>query len=244
MTKLKLFGSETLEMTKDIPSEPQPKSLKKKKATINLSYGTWGTDIPERNIVNGNRPISVQFDGFNEGSSCGYNTEQEAQAEVERIQAQYSEKYDIKIIDERDIREKYNVLLFKWRDFIVNLCKEKGQEIDKIWFDKSSPYDCAVHVRMKEHKCYYDCVSFRFSHNKLVAYDSHFGHGTTFLFDREQKEQQDIKEVMEKVFNKDCSNVEWCTLLKKDGEAGERLDNYEHREIIVDEQGWVKDVQS
>lgn len=248
MSKLKLFGAEVLELTKDIPSEPLPKPIKKKKGTITISYGTWGVDIPESNMIKGNRMVSVDFNGHNEGSGSAFNTEEEAQEEVERIKADKSD-YNIKIIDERDKKEVYTAaFLNNWKAFIVDFCKEKGQEIDKIWFDKSTPYDCEINVRMKGHRCWYNCVAFRFQSNRLKAYDSHFGNGTSFIDNwnmtkeiREQKERQDIKEILEKVFNKECSNKEWATLLKKDGENGERLDNDEHKEINVDEQGWYKD---
>ena len=151
-------------------------------------------------------------------------------------------------------REKY-VYLNNWRDFIVNLCKAKGEigEIDKIWYDYSAPYDCEMEVRLKGHRCWNSCVSFRFEKGKLCAYDSHFGGGTTgvepysalrtqtqtqemvdmtsCLTKEEFKkwEEQIITEVMNKVFAKECSNSSWEDSEKDRG----------HRDIIIDEKGWI-----
>lgn len=144
--------------------------------------------------------------------------------------------YYTKQIQEK--REPFNPMLNKWKDFIVNLCKERGQEIDKIWFDTSAPYDCEVAVRMKGHNCWSSCVDFRFQDGKLKAYDSSFGGGTSFVWfnhldyqNNPNLEQDKVKEVMEQVFSKKCcSEFDDAT-----------HDNKEHRKIEIDEQGWILD---
>jgi len=126
-----------------------------------------------------------------------------------------------------ELREPQQANLIKWREFIVNLCKEKEQAIEKIWFDVSTPYDNEVEVRLKGHRCWNSCVSFRFQNNKLKAYDSHFGGGTSMLHG-DIDEEKTIREVMERVFNKECSDSGWNK--EDDG----------HREIIIDDDGWIK----
>lgn len=130
-------------------------------------------------------------------------------------------------------REPQQALLEKWRGFIVNLCLEKGQEIDKIWFDESAPFDCAVNLRMKGHCCWYHCVNFRFEGGKLKAYDSHFGGGTSFVWFNHLEyqanpkiEEDTIREVMEKVFKNEC--------------CGENTEA-EHKEHLINERGWIID---
>ena len=125
------------------------------------------------------------------------------------------------------LRSPFQPMLTKWKDFIVNLCKERGQEIDKIWFDISTPYDCEVEIRLAGHRCWNSCVSFRFQTGKLKAYDSHFGGGTS-MFNGDIDEEKTIREVMERVFNKECSDSGWNK--EDDG----------HREIIIDDDGWIK----
>lgn len=141
------------------------------------------------------------------------------------------------IIDEG--RQKFLPLLNKWKDFIVNLCNEKGAEIEKIWFDESCPYDCEVSVRLTGHRCWNDCVSFRFQNNILKAFDSGFGGGTTMLWlshtdylENPNLEQDKVKEVMEKVINKECDtySVKW--------NKEEENKVIEHRIINIDSNGW------
>lgn len=214
MTKLQLFGQEALEMVKNIPKK---KSVRHK-GTITL-----------KNSVNseGKNYISVDFLGNNEGSGSPCETEAEAFKQIKQIQEQFGEKYKLEIIDEENIR--YNSLLNKWKDFIINLCKERGQEIDKIWFNTSVPYDCEISIRLAGHRCWNSCVNFRFEKGKFVAFDSHFGGGTSFVDTRgvEGGEETSIRNIMEKVFNKECSDSSW-----------EKDDNG-HREIVVDEKGWI-----
>jgi len=132
-----------------------------------------------------------------------------------------------------ELREPQQANLNKWKEFIVNLCKERGEEIEKIWFDVSTPYDNEVEIRLKGHKCWNSCVSFRFQNNKLKAFDSHFGGGTSMLhgeFDEEEK----VREVMERVFNKECSNSSW------EDKYDERKEDEKHRKIEVDNDGWLQ----
>jgi len=132
-----------------------------------------------------------------------------------------------------ELREPQQANLNKWKEFIVNLCKEKGQEIEKIWFDVSTPYDNEVEVRLKGHRCWNSCVSFRFQNNKLKAFDSHFGGGTSMLHG-EIDEEEKVREVMERVFNKECSNSSW------EDKYDERKEDEKHRKIEVDIDGWLQ----
>ena len=133
-----------------------------------------------------------------------------------------------------ELREPQQANLNKWKEFIVKLVEQNGEEIDKIWFDTSVPYDNEIEVRLKGHKCWNSCVSFRFQNNKLKAFDSHFGGGTSMLhgeFDEEEK----VREVMERVFNKECSNSSW------EDKYDERKEDEKHRKIEVDNDGWRED---
>jgi len=130
-----------------------------------------------------------------------------------------------------ELREPQQANLIKWREFIVNLCKEKEQAIEKIWFDVSTPYDNEVCIRLDGHRCWSQCVEFRFQNNKLKAFDSHFGGGTSMLHG-EINEEEKVREVMERVFNKECSNSSW-------------EDNHDEREvkkrvIKIDSDGWLQ----
>jgi hypothetical protein len=130
--------------------------------------------------------------------------------------------------------------LNKWKEFIIGLVKEReGEEIDKIWFNESSPYEYEVEVRLKGHRCWNSCVSLRFDKGHLKAYDSNFGGGTSFIggigggVGSEEKIKESIIEIMEKVFKKECSNSGWNDKLNNE------LNN-NHREIDIDEFGWIK----
>lgn len=132
-----------------------------------------------------------------------------------------------------EMRSQFNPMLNEWKEFITNLCKEKGQEIEHIWFDDSSPYDCCIEIRLKGHKCWSSCVSFRFRGNILEAYDSDFGHGTSFIEHLHQTHidrQNKIREVMENVFNRECEAVH-CKFWEPNEEN-------ENRKIFIDEFGW------
>ena len=81
------------------------------------------------------------------------------------------------------------------------------------------------------HRCWSQCVEFRFQNNKLKAFDSHFGGGTSMLHG-EINEEEKVREVMERVFNKECSNSSW-------------EDNHDEREvkkrvIKIDSDGWLQ----
>jgi len=208
MVKYKLFQN----------YEKKPKRVTKKKVSIEVSKSERG--------------IRVDYEGHNEGSLITYDTEDEVQKAVEKIKDDLdSELFTIKVIDERSKIEKYQALMEKWKKFIEDYCKEKNQEPELIWFDKSTPYDCEVSVRMKNHRCYNSCVDFRFENQTLKAFDSNFGGGTSMLWgcDDCDDEEKEIKLVMDKVFNKECSNSDWCD------------DDGQKREIKLDEHGWETD---
>lgn len=138
------------------------------------------------------------------------------------------------------LQEPFNHLLNKWKDFIVNLCKTKGQEIDKIWFDVSAPLDCEIAVRLAGHRCWSACVEFRFQEGQLRAFDSHFGGGTSFIdgfksYMDDDKTANKITEIMERVFNKECSNNEWES-------KGDREGDKAHRHIIISPNGWRSEI--
>ena len=238
VTQTELFGSQAIELVKNVPVEKKIKKPVRHKATITLSYGNWGITDLERDIKNGERFISVSFDGHNEGQSGGHNTIEEALAQVEYLEKRYGEEYKIEIIDVENIR--FNSLLNKWKDFIVNLCKERGQEIEKIWFDTSAPMDCEIGVRLANHKCWSSCISFRFEKGDLRACDSGFLGGTHFIggfgqFAKKTDEETGkiITELLERCFNREC---------EKDYAGFYKLDEnkpIEHREIKLDEKGWI-----
>jgi len=46
-----------------------------------------------------------------------------------------------------ELRKPLQPNLIKWKLFIEKLCKEKGQEIEKIWFNISTPFDNEIKVR-------------------------------------------------------------------------------------------------
>jgi len=127
----------------------------------------------------------IEFpDDYDENAGEDYETEQNEQ--IPQIQ-QYTEKH-----------------LIRWKEFIEKLCAEKNEKVE-VWFDLSAPYDNEVNVRLVNHNCSWNCVAFRFNHGKLTAYDSNFGGGTSFLWNLEaEKQEEEIRKVMERVFNKEC----------------------------------------
>lgn len=184
----------------------KPKS-KRHTGTITIENRNYSESIGDDR---GGKPyFSVDFEGHNEGQCCGFETEEEVENQVEYLKDLYSKEYHIVIKDERG-NDRFKPLLAKWKEFILNLCKnhEYKEEDIEIWFDESAPYDVAINLRLKSHRCYWNCVSFRFEKNKLQAYDSHFGNGTSFV-DKSEDESKIITEVMERVFNKECSDSSW-----------------------------------
>lgn len=255
MAQIKLFGEQALDLVKNLPKETiglrdKPIRAKgKKKATITLKNGVYSNDlfkeykngvgIGEPYAKKGDREISVDFEGHNEGSYCHYNNEKEALEHLKSLEKQYGEIYKIDIVDVENIR--YNSLLNKWKDFIVNLCKERGQEIDVVWFNTSAPLDCEIEVRLAGHRCWNSCISFRFQDKDLRACDSGFLGGTHFVggfgcFEKKTDEETGkiITELLERCFNKECDK-DYVSFWKKD-----KLDEpITHREIKVDEKGWL-----
>ena len=215
----------------DIPTE---KKKVQHKGKIYIRNNVYADSVE----VNGGKEyISVQFDGFNEGSSCGYMTEMEAQREVQKIKNKKEESGEysrVEIIDERSLAKRFNPMLNEWKKFIQKLCDDKGEEVE-MWFDTSAPMDCEINVRLKSHRCSYNCVSFRFENGTLDAYDSHFGGGTT-ICDKMMSRVDEIHyitDVMDKVFKKECSNSSW----EEDSEGK----SYPKREHRVNEFGWLID---
>lgn len=198
--------------------------IKQRKATITLSWSNYNESVEGKG---GKQFVSVSFEGFQEGSSSPCDTEEEAQECVEALKKQHEEAYKIQVLDLRTKESIWTPLLNEWKEFIVNLCKEKGKEVE-IWFDTSVPYDCEIALRLKEHNCYYYCVNFRFEKGKLSAYDSNFDGGTSFVEGKETKEEEEkeVIRVMEKVFNGECED-------KYDKSCGQRKHN-------IQENGWIR----
>lgn len=217
----------------DIPIEKKEKKKVRHKGKIYIRNNVYADSVE----VNGGKEyISVQFDGFNEGSAGGYMTEHEAQREVQKIKKkkEESDEYsNIEIIDERENHKRFNHYLNEWKAKIQKLCDDKGEEVE-MWYDKSAPMDCEINVRLKSHRCSYNCVSFRFEDGVLTAYDSHFGGGTSFVQIAKAHisrvdEIEVVESVMEKVFNKECSNSTW------EDDDGKPYPKKKHN---IDENGW------
>jgi predicted adenine nucleotide alpha hydrolase (AANH) superfamily ATPase len=239
MANLKLFGSEVEQIISKVVVEtikPKEKRVTLKKAIIRIDKGNYSTETEHNGVEypNGTEYIGVTFEGHQEGSSCTYLTEEDVQIQVQSLKDYYGDKYRIEVIDERSLNDRFNPLLNKWKTFIVNLCKEKGQEIDKIWFAKSTPLDCEIAIRLAGHRCWNACIDFRFEKGRLKAYDSHFGGGTSFIEVstalNPNAEQEKVIELMERVFNKECSNSSW-----EDNHSQDNL----HRVININESGWI-----
>ena len=134
-----------------------------------------------------------------------------------------------------EIRSPTLPLLNKWKDFIIKYCKEHNQEIELIWFDESCPYDVAISVRLKDHRCWSSCVQFRFQDNQLKAFDSHFGGGTSTVWINPYKEEtaeEKVEQILQRVFKKECSDSSW--------EDREKDYSPSKREIEINEQGYSK----
>ena len=221
----------------DIPTEKKKVQHKGKIIISNGIYAKGVEDYKTKEDIGGREFISVHFEGFNEGSSCGYLTEHEAQREVQKIKKKKEESGEysrVEIIDERSLAKRFNPMLNEWKKFIQKLCDDKGEEVE-MWFDTSAPMDCEINVRLKSHRCSYNCVSFRFENGTLDAYDSHFGGGTT-ICDKMMSRVDEIHyitDVMDKVFKKECSNSSW----EEDSEGK----SYPKREHRVNEFGWLID---
>ena len=222
MAQLKLFGEEAKELTKDVVIEKEAKPKRTRTTTKELTE----TDLKYEISKSKSRIKELEAQDETNWDDFDVNIKGKA-VNIPLVRNHiryYSEKLGAK-------REPRLPLLTKWRTFIIDLCKEKGHEIDKIWFDDSAPYDCEVAVRLKEHRCWSSCVKFRFAHEKLKAYDSHFGGGTSFVSldtSNPNCEQDLVRQVMEKVFNKECSNSGW------------ENDFGEHRNIEINEQGYLQ----
>lgn len=229
MTQIKLFGTEAqaiVERVKEVKKERVPRKSKTP-SIMNLKFEQSQSRKRLKELESQDETGWSEFDLSIKGKEVNMRL-------VNNHISYYQGQIDA-------IREPFNLLLLKWREFIINLCKEKGQEIDKIWFDDSSPYDCEIGLRLKEHRCWYACVEFRFGEGKMKAYDSHFGGGTSFVdfipnedFAGEEKTKEIIRNVLERVFNKECDS-EYNEVWNK-REAGD-----EHREINIDEKGWKND---
>ena len=146
-----------------------------------------------------------------------------------------TETKEIKEMKEKrtELRLPQQEHLNRCKDLLIKLCKEKGETIDKIWFDVSAPYDSCVDIRLDGHRCWSSCVNFRFQKGVLKAYDSHFGGGTSWVTTTADNycEETEIRNIMERVFNKECSDSGWEDS-KDDEERGKRV-------IEIDNDGWL-----
>lgn len=112
--KMKLFSPEALQLTKK-PTKSRGK--KKQKAKIVVSYGTFACD--GEGFKEGDRYVSVHFDGVNEGFACPCKTEQEADEEIKRLFEKYKDTYDFELIDETES----NIFESEW----IKQLKESGE---------------------------------------------------------------------------------------------------------------------
>lgn len=198
------------------------KRVKRHKGTISIRLNN-----------NPTLPFAVDFDGFQEGSGSPCKDEEEVQAVVQRLKEEKN-NYDLKVVDERSPHIKYSYLN-EYKAYIERLCKEKLEEAKEeakkrsdsvwvdfnsqnyepeIWFDSSTPYDCEIALRMKGHKCYYECINFRFEKGILKAWDNGFqspmGSGTNMLHTDYGSHQSHgdriniIRELMERVLKNEC----------------------------------------
>jgi hypothetical protein len=232
--KLQLFSTEVEELVKTLPKdEPKVNKTPKKrtpraKSTEDLSVLElkWKITEEKDELLRLEAQDETNFSDFDKSVKG-----KEVNMKLVNNHISYYQGF----IDKQ--RANFEPILSHWKGFIVDLCKEKGQEIDKIWFDESVPYDCAIDIRLVGHRCWSSCCSFRFQEGKLKAFDSHFGGGTSFVWfcstdylQNPDCERDKVKEVMEKVFNKECSDSSW-----ENNEDREE----KHREINIDEKGWL-----
>jgi hypothetical protein len=234
--KMKLFSQEALETTetielsvqevKDITKKPRKtrESKPKEERAVDLKYEI----SKERERL---KELEEQDEtGWNEQDRWYKGREGNLQLVKNHI-IYYQQKLDA-------LREPFNPLLNKWKEFIVNYCKEKEQEIEMIGFSESAPFDYEISVRIKGHYCYYSCISFRFDKGNLVAYDG-LGGGTSFLggfgkgIEPEQETESEIKELLDKVFNHECDEHH------ADFYNVDTTKPAEHRNIKIDEKGWI-----
>jgi len=236
--ELSLFGSEVDEILQkpEEKLEPKPKTPKTRtpraKSTEDLSVSELKWKIKEE------KDKLKEYEAQDETNFSDFDKSVKGKEVNMRLINNHISYYQ-GFIDKK--RDEFDELLTKWKGFIVNLCKEKGQEIEKIWFNESTPYDCEIEVRMKGHRCWSSCVSFRFQEGKLKAYNSGFGGGTSFVWFchtdyalNPNLEQDKVEEIMEQVFNHECDN-DYVKFWNKEDETKP----VEHREIEIDEKGWI-----
>lgn len=127
--------------------------------------------------------------------------------------------------------------LEKWKKIIMNYLEANNAEIDKIWFDESEPYDCEIAIRLKNHKCHYECVSIRFGQfdGKLIprAYDSDFGGGTQCMEIYQSTEEESTKRV-ERILNK----IIWKKCEESEIEFYDPDEELKAK-INIDDKGWI-----
>ena len=75
-----------------------------RKATITIKENNYSTDIKKSDgtiLPKGTKFISVDFEGYQEGSGSPCDSEEEAQQVIKKIMLDKEGEYDFKIIDER-----------------------------------------------------------------------------------------------------------------------------------------------
>jgi hypothetical protein len=155
----------------------------------------------------------------------GVEMKEEIVEEEKPIRRNKKAKVNLPLIEVPYVIEPH---LLKWKLFLENLCKEHN-ETALIYFNVSAPYDDEVVIHLDSHKyCGFrgGCVSFRFRDGNFVAYDSGFDGGTTSVWKYTNtaldNEEEEIIEIMEKVFSKKCEE-DYTTEKedKQDFEVGE-----------------------
>ena len=138
---LELFGVEIEKEGKKVKEVKK----KKRKGTITISYGYYSTDIPEK-IKKGDRFVSVDFEGYNEGSASPMK-EEEVEDYVRQLYLKKSEDYKIEIIDKRkeqlkerekfkDLKAKITIENYYTSDYNLPLMERKPIPAWIIWFDR------------------------------------------------------------------------------------------------------------
>jgi hypothetical protein len=81
------------------PEKPiKLKKLAKKKGIIRIHNGIYTFEEKR-----GQGYVSVEFEGYNEGSGSPCDTEEEAQKHIEYLIEKHKDNYKIEVIDERKI---------------------------------------------------------------------------------------------------------------------------------------------
>jgi len=156
---------------------------KKRKGIIKISYSNYSTDVDEKR-KKGQRFISLDFDGFNEGSACGYDSEEELDKALKNL-VEEKKDYNLMIIDER-IKQKLETPKEKYKQY----CEEKGQKQEikqEVIFEGEKIKEPIINIERRSDK----------SH--LVYVEGHLG---LYSKDEEGKEKEEIEKTKKYLIEK------------------------------------------